>query len=122
MGVSRLQQRCTMALNVNEKNVKEWLNKLPGFDPSDPKPGHYNVIFCPETGMVFKAREETKEYTTKTGITDFVSIWAEVRNSGDGKWSIGKVDKNQPDAASTVSAQKAQAEWDKQKHKQEQEK
>ena len=49
-----------MAMTVNEKYVKEWLNKLPGFDPLDPKPGHYHIFLCPETGMVFKAREETK--------------------------------------------------------------
>jgi hypothetical protein len=110
-----------MAMTVNEKYVKEWLNKLPGFDPADPKPGHYHIFLCPETGMVFKHREDTKAYTRKTGITDFLSIWAEVRNTGDGKWSIGKIDKNAPDAADTKAAQNAQAEWDRQKAAREQE-
>jgi hypothetical protein len=105
-----------MAMTVNEKYVKEWLNKLPGFDPLDPKPGHYHIFLCPETGMVFKAREETKDYTKKTGITDFLSIWAEVKNGGDGKWSIGTIDKSAPDAAATKNAQQAQDEWDRQKH------
>merc|ERR1712166_1727856 len=116
MGFPGCGNAFTMAMTVNEKYVKEWLNKLPGFDPLDPKPGHYHIFLCPETGMVFKAREETKEYTKKTGITDFLSIWAEVKNTGGGKWSISKIDKSPPDAAAKKNEQQAQDEWDRQKH------
>jgi len=101
----------TMAMTVNEKSVKEWLAKLPNFDAADPKPGNYHIFLCPETGMVFKSREDTKVYTRKTAITDFLSIWAQVKTGPAGKWSIGKIGQNAPDAADTIDAQKAEAEW-----------
>jgi len=84
-------------LTVNKQQVEGWLTKLPGFDPQDPKPGHYQIYLCPETGAVFHSREQTRAYTKKTQIVDFVAIWVTVQNDGGG-WKLGSFSAVQPSA------------------------
>eukprot|EP00656_Telonema_subtile_P054264 TRINITY_DN806_c0_g1_i3.p1 TRINITY_DN806_c0_g1~~TRINITY_DN806_c0_g1_i3.p1 ORF type:complete len:283 (-),score=100.66 TRINITY_DN806_c0_g1_i3:15-863(-) len=86
-------------LTVNKQQVEGWLSKLPGFDPSDPKPGHYQIFLCPETGAVFHSREQTRAYTKKTQIVDFVAIWVAVQNDGSGNgWKLDNFSSVQPSA------------------------
>jgi len=86
-------------LTVGKSQVEAWLSKLPNFDKEDPKPGHYQVFLCPETGAVFHSREETRAYTKKTQITDFVLIWVTVQNDGSGNgWKLANFSSNKPSA------------------------
>jgi len=97
-------------MTVNERIVKEWLAKLPGFDSVNPRPGCYHIFLCPESGEVFTTREETQDCTRETGITDFLSIWVEVQNSAGDPWSIGKIDKNELPV--TEEMERSQAAYD----------
>lgn len=101
-------------LTVNKQQVEGWLSKLPGFDPQDPKPGHYQIFLCPETGAVFHSREQTRAYTKKTQIVDFVAIWVAVQNDGSGSgWKLGSFSSVQPSAAEMKTMRSKVDEYEK---------
>merc|ERR1711957_1000234 len=116
MGVSRLRQRFHDGDDCEREVCQGVAQQAPWVRSTRPKAWTLPHLLVPGNRYGVHAREETKEYTKKTGITDFLSIWAEVKNTGGGKWSIGKIDKSPPDAAAKKNEQQAQDEWDRQKH------
>ena len=70
-------------LNVFDDRTLRLLEKTSSdFNRHDPRPGEHEIIFCPKTEEVFPTRAATKEYTRRTGNTDFAIMRCTVRNDG----------------------------------------